>query len=477
MVRFPNTTLVVVLASAVTLSHAQTSAPGVEGVWQGTLGGQLRMVLRIEKAADGLLLGQVISVDQGNSRIPIDRIEVSGDRVRLTIPAISASFEGTLTVSPRKLAGTFTQLGRSQPLELTPANDAASSAASPPAPRLPPGPLPFGVPIEVRVPVAPTPVKADGRIRLAYELHLTNLSPFEFALTRLEVLSAGRTIASFEGTALNDILQRVGSQEMDRRPIGPGRRTVVFVWLDVDPGAPAPDTLRHRLTLGERSLEAGDVRINTAAPIVIGPPLRGANWIAANGPANDTSHRRALLIGGGGGFIAQRFAIDWVQTVSAGAGQITFSGSRTDNKSYAAYGDEAIAVLDAQVVGVKDGIPENVPGPASRAVPITQETIGGNYVILDLGAGHYAFYGHLQPGSLKVRQGDRVKRGQLLGLVGNTGNSTEPHLHFHIADASSGLLAEGIPFVFESFEQMTADGKWETHRGEIPLNNARVRFP
>src|SRR5262245_5142320 len=182
--------LLVVCLIGVAAQHpagAQTPAPGVEGVWQGTLGGKLRLILRIEKAPDGLLLGLINSLDQG-VRIPVERIEVEGGRVRIAIPASAATFEGTFTASPRRLAGTFTQLGRAQPLEFVPSND-ERAGAPPPAPALPPGPLPFGMPIEVRVPVSPTPFPADGRLRLAYELHLTNLSPFDFLLTRLDVLA------------------------------------------------------------------------------------------------------------------------------------------------------------------------------------------------------------------------------------------------------------------------------------------------
>jgi murein DD-endopeptidase MepM/ murein hydrolase activator NlpD len=122
----------------------------------------------------------------------------------------------------------------------------------------------------------------------------------------------------------------------------------------------------------------------------------------------------------------------------------TFSGDRLKNESYFAYGADAIAVADGIVVATKDSIPQNIPGPTSRAVPITLETVGGNHVIIDIGGGRYAFYAHLQPGSLRVKVGDRVRRGQVVGLVGNSGNSTEPHLHFHIADGVSPLGSEGM---------------------------------
>ena len=162
-----------------------------------------------------------------------------------------------------------------------------------------------------------------------------------------------------------------------------------------------------------------------------------------------------------------------------------FAADQKDNKNYRCYGSEALAVADGLVVGTKDGIPENVPGPSSRAVPITLETVGGNYVIIDLGRGRFAFYAHLQPGSLRVKPGDKVRRGQVLGFVGNSGNSTEPHLHFHIANANSPLGSEGIPFAFPAFEVQGKGWGWkapsanpttEKRQNEIPLELEVVRF-
>jgi murein DD-endopeptidase MepM/ murein hydrolase activator NlpD len=170
--------------------------------------------------------------------------------------------------------------------------------------------------------------------------------------------------------------------------------------------------------------------------------------------------------------IAQRFATDWVKIDANGK---TFAGDPKDNKTYFAYGSDALAVADATVTAIKDGIPENTPGPDSRAVPITLETFGGNHVILDLGGGRFAFYAHLQPGSLKVKAGDKVRKGQVLGLVGNSGNSTEPHLHFHVSDANSPLGSEGVPYVLDSFEVLSniATGP---RTNALPLENMRIKF-
>ena len=108
---------------------------------------------------------------------------------------------------------------------------------------------------------------------------------------------------------------------------------------------------------------------------------------------------------------------------------------------------------------------------------MTLETVTGNSVVLQLGEDRFAFYGHLQPGSLRVKVGDRVKRGQLLGIVGNSGNSTGPHLHFHVADSPSPLAAEGVPYVIDAWDQLRSPGTWERRRREMPLSGVRVRFP
>jgi hypothetical protein len=181
--------------------------------------------------------------------------------------------------------------------------------------------------------------------------------------------------------------------------------------------------------------------------------------------------------------IAQRYAIDWVRMYP---NQETHQGDATNNKNYRAYGSEALAVAGGVVTETKDGIPENVPGPKSRAVPITLETIGGNHVILDLGNGAFAFYAHLQPGSLRVHTGDRVNTGDVLGLVGNSGNSTEPHLHFDLCDRSAMLACEGVPYALASYDELgsgTSQQTFKLHdvplpkRLELPLEFHLVRFP
>jgi murein DD-endopeptidase MepM/ murein hydrolase activator NlpD len=310
--------------------------------------------------------------------------------------------------------------------------------------------------------------------------------------------SDGKLLAQHEGQELNQQLARPGlpQSNTERQRLGGGMRAIIYLWLTFDSPSAVPAALRHRLTTriiasadgaGQGSEmevkgEGAEIKVRAEPPLVLSPPLRGGEWLAANGPANASGHRRAMIPTSGAAHIAQRFAIDWVQLRETGQ---TFTGDQLKNENYRCYGAEALAVTDATVASIKDGIPENIPGATSRAVPITLETVGGNYVILDLGNGRYAFYAHLQPGSLRVKAGDKVKRGQVLGLVGNSGNSTEPHLHFHVSNGNSPLGSEGLPYVFESFEVQGKGWGWkpsdkdttEKRHMEIPMQNAVVRFP
>jgi murein DD-endopeptidase len=446
--------------SILSVGQAQTPAPGLDGTWRGTLGGALRLVLTIEKSPDGLLSGVIDSVDQG-SRIPVASVTLSGDTVKLAVPAVNGTYEGTLNAARTEIRGTWNQ-GRPQPLVFTRDSTAAPAAAPPStdasAPVTAAG-LPMGLPLDLRVPIAPTPfLGSDSKTYLVYELHITNMSARDFLIARVDVLTAETPVASYEGADLNAVMAaRAGA--LDRRLIPAGRRAVAFFFIEVAPPA-IPGSLRHRVTIGELNVTSPAVAVSAEKPITIAAPLKGDGWRAANGPGRDAGHRRALIPVEGSARIAQRFAIDWVRIGSNGR---TYDGDQKDNKVYLAYGSEAFAVADATVAATKDGIPENVPGPTSRAVPITLETIGGNHVVLDLGGGRFAFYAHLQPGSLRVKTGDRVKVGQVLGLVGNSGNSTEPHLHFHISNGVSPLGSEGLPYALIG------------HTG-MPMQNASVNF-
>jgi peptidase M23-like protein len=353
----------------------------------------------------------------------------------------------------------------------------------------------FPPPLEVRVPKPPTVAHGGGQSILPYELQITNLGTQPITIQRIDVVNAtsGALLQSLSDSVLARAIARpaLRATTLAERPrIGAGLRAIVYLWVPLADRTAPPAAVRERLTTVGPGADSTTPKVLETVPVpvstdvlVITPPLRGGVWLAANGPSAESGHRRAAIPVYGGFYIAQRFAIDWVKVDEQNK---TYKGDSLQNSSYYAYGNDALAVADGIVTEVKDGIPQNVPGLTSRAVPITLETVGGNHVIVNLGHGRYAFYAHLQPGKIRVRVGDHVKRGQVLGLVGNSGNSTEPHLHFHISDASSPLGSEGIPYELQSFVLVgscrslmggcTRSSPVVKHR-EMPFANELVRFP
>ncbi|WP_420168292.1 M23 family metallopeptidase [Streptomyces violaceoruber] len=130
------------------------------------------------------------------------------------------------------------------------------------------------------------------------------------------------------------------------------------------------------------------------------------------------------------------------------------------NRAFPAFGAPLLAVADATVVVASDGQRDHLSRnslPALAYLMLAEATVRsiagahriiGNHVILDLGGGTYAVYAHLRRGSLRVRAGDRVRAGQEIGHVGNSGNTTEPHLHFHLMDGPDPDAARGVPFTW-----------------------------
>jgi hypothetical protein len=348
--------------------------------------------------------------------------------------------------------------------------------------------------IEMRVPKAPTVATGENGQFLTYEVHITNFMAQPFTLKKLDAMSASdkRVVMSFGDSALMRAITRPGAPTTtgaDKLKIAPGMRAVAFLWIPIAAGSTAPAQLVHRVSIEQgtgdsvrtNELEGTPISVASSA-VTIGPPLRGGVWLAANGPAEASGHRRALIPIAGTPAIAQRFAIDWVKVADDDK---TFKGDQLKNESYYAEGVDALAVANGTVVAVKDSIPENIPGINSRAVPITLETVGGNHVIIDIGGGNYAFYAHLTPGSIRVKKGQQVKRGDVVGLVGNTGNSTEPHLHFHISDGNSPLGSEGLPYRMDfevvghcrTFNMGCERSAPVARKGEVPLANQLIRFP
>lgn len=297
---------------------------------------------------------------------------------------------------------------------------------------------------------------SDGQVHLVYELSVLNAFPVEVTLTDLAVLDGGdgASIATYgrnDLAAITSLLSVPGNSTATLPASASG-----VIWLDI-PFADAselPATLLHRLTVSVppglpvptsiRS-ETAPATVDLRPPLVLGAPLTGDQW-AAVGSCCDGPHRRSVQPVNGGLYLAQRFAIDFNQLDA----ENRFStGDPASNESYPTYGQPVFAVANATVVAAEDQYADQVPG---QTVGVTLENADGNYVVLKLGDGQYAFYAHLKPGSVLVQTGDTVTRGQQIGEAGNSGSSDGPHLHFHIMDGPSVLASDGLPYVFAEFE-------------------------
>jgi pimeloyl-ACP methyl ester carboxylesterase len=297
---------------------------------------------------------------------------------------------------------------------------------------------------------------ADDRFHLAYELLLTNTIPLPVTVRAVEVLDAGRgtAVTTLRDEALSAALSLLTGDDLPAATLPPS--TVAVVWFDLSFAGPTaiPATVEHRVTLGlppglsvpaTITATGGRAEVDRRPPVVLGPPLLGPHWVAA-GSCCDGPHRRALQAINSRLHLSQRFAIDFNLLDAEGRIAVT---PLSVNTNHAGYGQPVLAVADATVVAAVDGIPDQIEG---EHYLITAETAPGNHVVLDLGAGRFAFYAHLRPGTLAVRSGERVHQGQHLGELGNSGSSHGAHLHFQVMDGPSPLAADGLPYVFDAFE-------------------------
>jgi len=311
---------------------------------------------------------------------------------------------------------------------------------------------------DLHVPWTPEPVVVAGKVSLVYELHLTNEAQETLTLQRIEVIDEQQhvlaALADGELTAAIGRADRAKSD--DRIRMAPGMTAVAY--LSVPLAASSNVHLRHRIVYageaGQDSIvEGGNVTPSHRAALQLGPPLRGGPWVAIYDARWERGHRRVLYTTDGSAKLPGRFAIDWILLGPHGG---FAKGKGETPQQWFGYGAEVIAVADATVASTGEGIAEPATLAEGAAHKVPLENAAGNYVALDLGDGRYAFYEHLKPGSIRVKTGQHVQRGDVIGQLGFTGESTGPHLHFHVSDANAPLAAEGLPYALKSFHVVGA---------------------
>lgn len=137
---------------------------------------------------------------------------------------------------------------------------------------------------------------------------------------------------------------------------------------------------------------------------------------------------------------AQKNAFDIMITGSNGK---TYKSNGRTNEDYYAFGQPITAPCDGEVVLAVDGVKDNIPGEMNTMF------VTGNTVVIKTANNEFLLFAHFKQYSIKVKQGDKIKQGQVLGLCGNSGNSSETHLHFHIQNQENMTDATGIKCYFD----------------------------
>ena len=343
---------------------------------------------------------------------------------------------------------------------------------------------------------------SDGRTHVDYDLIITNAFTAPVTLDSLRVRGGGKTLLTLRGRALAaHTFQTFGSEPTALIPVSSTVKTLVDVVLPRSAGRRVPRRLSNRIrytlpstapegaAIGSRVVRAPLLRIERRAPVPISPPLRGSGWITANGCCADpTSPHRAGLLPANGTYITPEiFAIDWIRAVDG----LFFNGDGTRLGDWPGYGAPVRAAADGVVVTVLNNRPEVPPFTATGDNPTLHNPadLGGNTVVERIGRRRYAVYAHLQTGSVRVRRGQRLRTGQRIARLGNSGNTTGPHLHFGIYDGPGPLTSNSVPFRFRQFRfqgnagqgatqnAVTLTGKPRRVRRAEPLINSVTAFP
>ena len=349
----------------------------------------------------------------------------------------------------------------------------------------------------------------DGAYHVVYELLLTNTKSLPASIQKIEVLAGAngsQIITSFSDAEVVKRLRTLAPQPATDAMIEPNAARLFYIELTFKDAAHVPKLLEHRLHLigapnpgpaKPRPLDyvVAPLKIADAKPLIIGPPLAGAGWVAANGCCNpDIVHRGSVQSVNGGLYDSQRFAIDWMRLDEQGR---LVHGDESDVRNYTDYGADVLAVADGRVVSAVNNLDDQIPGRLPDPSTINIETVDGNHVVVDLGGGRFAFYAHLQKNSVRVKPGHEVKKGAVLGKLGNTGNTSAPHLHFHVMNRPSPLASDGVPYLIDAFDfagqvdiaafeaapDITGDwgkgrvAKPERREREFPLNVNIINFP
>ncbi|MDO9511256.1 MAG: M23 family metallopeptidase [Bacteroidales bacterium] len=334
-------------------------------------------------------------------------------------------------------------------------------------------------PNKLEVVINDIPYQTEKYLRIGYTLKTWEFSKDGLELQYIVVLDddSKTELLKIEGT---DNL-KIYHDPLDEIPfLTPDKISSYYlsIQLPILLGQPIPNKVSHRFIFKD-TLQNTEVIVEgglfsprkNESPIAISSPVKGTNWLFIN-QSTLGYHFNAMFFQQGIIGTAERYAFDNLQL---NEDQVTHVGDPRINESYFNYKDTLFAVADGAIMLLKDGRPEN-SGNARDVSINSLDEYGGNYIILNMGNSRFAVYGHCVPNSFLVNQGDNVKEGDPIALLGNSGNSTEPHLHFQICDEQNMFMSKGIPFVIKKYTKMGEAGSFDPFQPTEITNSMMEQF-
>ncbi len=276
-------------------------------------------------------------------------------------------------------------------------------------------------------------------------IHNRSAAPMDVQWVRFDIVNSTGVVFSgqYSGNALIDLFdsamerRRIEATPKGTLTIGADQRKAISdVFMDFPMGFIGENLLVEvdYKAGGRDAFKKTSVQLKRTRTFSGRLPFDGVWYVAAEHGFLDP-HKR---------FIAEAFAYDFVQIGPNGK---SYQREGKSNADYYAYGKKVLAARDGTVVSLRGDMAENVPGETTNTA-----SPGGNVVVIDHGNGQFGYYAHLKPFSVAVKAGAHVRAGDVLGEAGNSGDSTEPHLHFHVMNKADVTEADGIPLVFENWK-------------------------
>jgi murein DD-endopeptidase MepM/ murein hydrolase activator NlpD len=309
---------------------------------------------------------------------------------------------------------------------------------------------------------------------VAVQVHRLFQSDLERAITRGLTIQKAGLLEKFAFQFRPDLL--LGKETNLANGVAVPPKAAILVGQRYFVFAGAADELRMR-AFGRRPDGTAAVAEATLPILMKGSeieydfPLSG-RWFVGVGQALHNPHRWV---------VPEEFALDLIKL---GTNASTHQATGAKRSDYYAYGQTVLAAADGTVTAIQDSIPETdsnlqQPGETAQAyqarlLAMQDELLAkgplraaGNYIVIKHKDTEYSFYAHLLPGSLRVHTGDAVRRGQTVAQLGHSGNSTEPHLHFHVIDGPDPLLSAGVPIRFRNITLPLAGEERAIHDGDV----------